>query len=125
MVEHSGQLDLIFGALADPTRRRILGMVAQAERRVSEIAEPFAMSLAAVSKHLRVLERAGLVTRRKAGRVHHMRANPDAMASAREWIEVYSRGWEEGFDALARYLDSPDAPARERDIKTTNRKGGT
>lgn len=123
MVEHSAhQLDEVFSALSDATRRRILEMVLQTERRVSEIAEPFAMSLAAVSKHLQVLERAGLLTRRREGRVHHIRANPEAMDAARLWIEQYAQGWQDGLDELARYLDAQRATARSRPSR--NRKGG-
>lgn len=121
MVEHSATLDSIFAALADPTRRRILEMLAPRERRVSDIAAHFSVSLAAVSKHLQVLERAGLLTRRRQGRTHHLRAKTEAIASAHEWIAQYARGWSEGFDALERHLDSHHAEHRT-DAANPNRK---
>lgn len=113
MVELSAQLDLIFGALSDPTRRRILELLLPRELRVSEIAAQFPVSLAAVSKHLRVLERAGLLSRRRDGRVHHLRAKPEAVSQAREWIELYAQGWSDSFDALERYLNSEHGAAQQ------------
>lgn len=110
MVEQSPDLSLIFGALADPTRRRILEMLATGERRVTDLAEPFRMTLAAVSKHLRVLERAGLLIRRKDGRVHHLRANPATINEARAWIEQYARAWDQSFDALDSFLAEKHGP---------------
>jgi DNA-binding transcriptional ArsR family regulator len=110
MVEHAPDLSLVFGALADPTRRRLLEMLRDGERRVTELAEPFRMSLAAVSKHLRVLEQAGLLVRRRDGRVHNLRANPQALSEAHEWIERYARGWDESFDALDRFLAQKHGP---------------
>ncbi|MEM9065358.1 MAG: metalloregulator ArsR/SmtB family transcription factor [Planctomycetota bacterium] len=112
MVECSARLDLVFSALADPTRRRILEMLSPRELRVSEIADSFAISLAAVSKHLRVLERAGLLSRRRDGRAHHLRAKPEAVGLAQAWIVQYARGWSDGFDALERYLKSQHGERR-------------
>lgn len=114
MVEQSPDLSLIFGALADPTRRRLLEMLRDGERRVTELAEPFRMSLAAVSKHLRVLERAGLLVRRRDGRVHNLRANPQALSEAQAWIERYAQGWDESFDALDRLLAQKHGPPTRR-----------
>ena len=100
-----GALDRTFAALADPTRRAILARLALGEASVSELADPFAMSLPAVSKHLRVLEEAGLLRRRREGRVHRCSLEPEPMRVASDWIEAYRRFWEDRFDALARYLE--------------------
>jgi DNA-binding transcriptional ArsR family regulator len=103
-------LDSTFGALADPTRRAILARLAQGPATVSELAAPFAVSLPAVSKHLRVLESAGLLRRRIAGRVHHCRLVPQPMKDAAAWMETYRAFWETQFDALAKYLESTNVP---------------
>ncbi|MEM7228142.1 MAG: metalloregulator ArsR/SmtB family transcription factor [Planctomycetota bacterium] len=100
MVDQSPDLSLIFNALADPTRRRLLEALAAGEQCVTDLAAPFQLTLAAISKHLRVLERAGLLIRRKDGRVHHMRANPRTLDAARAWIEAYAAHWDHSFDAL-------------------------
>jgi DNA-binding transcriptional ArsR family regulator len=99
-----GALDRTFGALSDATRRGILARLALGESSVSELAAPYEMSLPAVSKHLRVLENAGLVTRHKDGRVHRCRLIAEPMKDAADWIERYRMFWEEQFDALERYL---------------------
>lgn len=104
MVKQTADLSLIFGALADPTRRGILERLAAGEQRVTDLAKPFKMTLAAVSKHLRVLENAGLLSRRRDGRVHLLKAKPEAVAAARQWIEQYAQGWDDSFDALDRHL---------------------
>jgi len=106
MVEHNGeeQLDHIFHALADPTRRQMVRMIASRERTVSELAEPFDMSLAAASKHIKVLERSGLLERTVHGRIHTCRLNGDVLARALEWIRFYERFWTRQFDALEREL---------------------
>jgi DNA-binding transcriptional ArsR family regulator len=108
MVNHSS-LDHTFAALADPTRRAILNRLALGEANVSEIAEPFSMSLPAVSKHLRVLEEAGLLERRKEGRTHHCNLRTEPLGEAVEWIEEARRFWGERLDALAQFLEQPDA----------------
>jgi DNA-binding transcriptional ArsR family regulator len=106
MVNYSSAvLDATFAALSDPTRRGILARLAEGESSVSELAAPYEMSLPAVSKHLRVLESAGLIARQKDGRVHHCRFVADPMKNAAEWIERYRRFWEEQLDALALYLE--------------------
>jgi DNA-binding transcriptional ArsR family regulator len=97
-------LDAVFSALADPTRREILARLAEGEASVTELAEPFEMSLAAVSKHLGVLEEAGLLTRRKAGRVRNCRLVSEPLQPALRWIVEYGVFWEEQFDSLERYL---------------------
>ena len=103
-------LDTVFSALSDPTRRAILERLARGEASVSELAEPFAMSLPAVSKHLRILEHAGLVAREKEGRTHHMRLNATALKDAAEWLARYRRFWTDQLDNLAAYLDTAPDP---------------
>ena len=97
-------LDRTFAALADPTRRRILEHLARGDRCVTDLARPYRMSLPAVSKHLHVLERAGLVRRRRRGRVHQLKLDAAPMQQAQQWIEEYRRFWEESFDRLDEYL---------------------
>ena len=105
----SPQLDRVFGALADPTRRAILAKLASApETPVGELAQPFRMSLPAVSKHLRVLEDAGLLARRREGRVHHCRLVPGPMRTAADWIAHYEQFWEGRLDALQKYLEQSE-----------------
>jgi DNA-binding transcriptional ArsR family regulator len=106
MVEYSSKvLDRTFGALADPTRRRILAQLAQGEERVTDLARPHAMSLAAVSKHLMVLEKAGLVKRRRKGRVHSMKLEAKPMKEAEAWINRYREFWEGNLDRFEEYLN--------------------
>ena len=97
-------LDRTFGALADPTRRRILEHLAGGDRCVTDLARPYRMSLPAVSKHLRVLENAGLVRRQRDGRVHRLRLEARPMQQAQAWIEEYRKFWEASFDRLDEYL---------------------
>jgi DNA-binding transcriptional ArsR family regulator len=108
MVEYSEQLDHTFAALADPTRRAILTRLAGGEATVSEIARPFDMSLAAISKHLRVLEQAGLLNRRVVGRVHWLSLNAQPMTAAVEWLAFYQRFWDDSLDALSGLLSEED-----------------
>lgn len=106
MVKSKGySLDLIFQALADPTRRAILKNLSRRERAVSEVAEPFEMSLVAVSKHIKVLERAGLVHRRWAGNFSYLSLNAQAMLTADQWIEYYRKFWEARLDSLQDFLE--------------------
>ncbi|MBV9551315.1 MAG: helix-turn-helix transcriptional regulator [Alphaproteobacteria bacterium] len=93
-----------FGALADPTRRAILARLAFGEASVTELAEPFAMSLPAVSKHLKVLEHAGLIKRGRAAQWRPCRLAPQPLKEASEWLEDYRRFWDESLDNLAEYL---------------------
>jgi DNA-binding transcriptional ArsR family regulator len=102
-------LDLVFRALADPTRRVILKDLAGRERTVTQLAKPFRMSLVAVSKHLKVLERARLIQRRKDGSFHHLRLNPEALKSADEWLRHYEQFWHPRLDALKHLLEQ-EAP---------------
>lgn len=101
---YTSSLDATFSALADPTRRAILARLTRGEASVTELAEPFDMSLPAISKHLRVLEGAGLLIAKKDGRVRRCRLAAEPMKAAAEWIVLYQRFWEERFDALAEYL---------------------
>lgn len=106
MVEYSDQaLDRTFSALADPTRRAILGRLMSGEARVTEIAAPFEMSLNAVSKHVAVLERAGLVKRDVQGRVHQLSFEGAPILEAARWMEETRRFWEARLDALEAFLE--------------------
>src|SRR5262249_54335491 len=107
--------DATFGALADPTRRAILARLAHApESTVGELAAPFSISLPAISRHLRVLEGAGLIEREKDGRVHHCRIVAGPMRTASDWIERYRQFWEERLDALKLYLENTPEEEDER-----------
>jgi DNA-binding transcriptional ArsR family regulator len=99
-------VDQVFGALADPTRRAILGRLSQGEASVSELAEPFDLSLPAIAKHVRVLERAGLLTHRKTGRVRRCRIAADRLRLASDWLDTYRQFWRTRLDALADHLES-------------------
>jgi DNA-binding transcriptional ArsR family regulator len=94
------QLSATFAALADPTRRAILARLMEGEATVNELAEPFPMSSQAVGKHLRVLESAGLIERRRSARVRPSRLRAAALRSAAEWLDDYRHFWEAGFDRL-------------------------
>ena len=105
MVTINRQLDSVFGALSDATRRAILEELARGERTVGELAHPFDISRPAISKHLRVLEEAGLLERRKEGRTHHCQLRPEPLGEAAEWIEEARRFWGDRLDALAQFLE--------------------
>ena len=98
-------LDNVFSALADPTRRAILARLAEGESSVGELAEPFDISLPAISRHLRVLRNAGLVLRHKDGRVRRCALDAAPLKAASDWVETYRRFWDDQFDALAEYLE--------------------
>jgi DNA-binding transcriptional ArsR family regulator len=105
MVEqNAAQLDTIFHALGDTTRRQMLRALADGERTVGQLAEPFAISLAAASKHIRALEHAGLIQREVRGRTHHCRLAPERLATAHEWLGTYERFWTNRLDILDRLL---------------------
>ncbi len=101
-----GSLDAAFAALSDPTRRRILERLSRGDARVTELAKPFSISLPAISKHLRVLEHAGLLKRRREGREIHVQIEPAPMKAASDWIEQYRRFWEGSLESLANYLEN-------------------
>ena len=100
----SDQLSSTFAALADPTRRAILARLASGETSVTELAEPFEMSLPAISKHLKVLERAGLIARGREAQWRPCRLEVGPLKDAAKWIEFYRRFWEQSFDRLEEYL---------------------
>ena len=110
MVElQAAQLDSIFHALGDATRRQMLRDLSEGERTVGELAEPFAISLAAASKHIKALESAGLIRREVRGRTHLCRLEPGPLASAHTWLSFYERFWTDRLDALDRLLREEDA----------------
>ena len=120
MVElHSPALDAVFHALGDATRRRMLRDLADGDRTVGQLAEPFAISLAAASKHIKVLERAGLIRREVRWRTHVCRLEPGPLAQAHEWLGFYERFWTDRLDELERLLrendrrDPPPPPPTE------------
>ena len=107
MVKYSDKdLNDVFHALADATRRGILARLASGDVVVTELAEPFDISLPAISKHLGVLEKAGLVTRHKDGRIRRCQLNPAPLKNASEWIKFYSNFWDAQFDSLQRYIEN-------------------
>jgi DNA-binding transcriptional ArsR family regulator len=102
------RLDAVFGALSDRSRRAMIVRLARAPATIGELAEPFAMSLPAVSKHVRVLERAGLVRRAVDGRVHHCSLDPRRLRDAEAWIAKYAQFWESTLDALAQFAEEAE-----------------
>ena len=102
-------MNSIFHALGDATRRKMLRDLADGERTVSELAEPFSISLAAASKHIKVLESAGLIRRQVRGRMHVCSLDPGPLASAHEWLSFYERFWTERHDLLEQLLHEDDA----------------
>jgi DNA-binding transcriptional ArsR family regulator len=114
-------LDASFSALADPTRRAILARLALGQTSVMELAKPFAMSLPAVSKHLKVLERAGLITRGREAQFRPCRIEPKALKGIDDWLENYRRFFEESFDRLDAYLKVLQAKSPK--AKLPNAKG--
>jgi DNA-binding transcriptional ArsR family regulator len=115
MVLRSAALDAVFHALADSTRRGMLRSLASGRRNISELAAPFSMSFAAASKHVRVLEDAGLVRRRVKGRSHVCRIVPSPLAAADKWLRFYERFWSQRLDALDAFLKAEDS--RDSSIK--------
>ena len=112
----SHQLDATFAALADPTRRAILARLAQGEASVNELAEPFDMSQPAISKHLRVLERAGLISRSRDAQRRPCRLEAKPLAEADEWLERYREFWEASFDRLDSLLQ--EMKAQKKSVTT-------
>ena len=102
----SATLDSVFHALSDSTRRSILRDITRSEKTVGEIAQPYSMSLAAVSKHLDVLERASLIRRERRGSCRMVRLNPKPLQAAQSWISFYEKFWSENLDRLQQYLES-------------------
>lgn len=112
------ELDTIFHALGDATRRGMLRQLASGEHSVSQLAEPYAISLAAASKHIKALEHAGLIRREVRGRTHICRLDPGPLSSAQEWLSFYERFWTSRLDALDRIL------REENDTQPANGKTG-
>lgn len=108
-------MDAVFHALGDATRRRMLADLANGERSVSQLAEPYAMSLAAASKHIKTLESAGLIRREVRGRTHLCRLDPEPLARAHQWLSLYERFWISRIDVLERLLREEDAAAANTD----------
>ena len=118
MVKYSSRtLNRTFAALADPTRRLLLAHLARGERCVTDLARPHAMSLPAVSKHLRVLEKAGLLRRRRYGRVHEMHLDAKPLKQAAKWVEEYRKFWEGSLDRLAVYLEKTNKAVAKKGNK--------
>jgi DNA-binding transcriptional ArsR family regulator len=110
MLTSSDQLSQTFAALADPTRRAILARLVDGEATVTELAEPFSMSLPAISKHLKVLERAGLISRGREAQWRPCRLELQALEEVDAWLAEYRRLWQERFDRLGAYLESLQQP---------------
>lgn len=110
----SARLDAVFAALADPTRRAIIERLSRSEARVTEVAEPFHISLNAVSKHIRVLEASGVIERHRKGRDHFLSINPHSLDEIDGWIERMHRFWEQRLDAMERLL---------RELKKAHKSG--
>ena len=113
----SDQLSSTFAALADPTRRAILGKLSRGEKSVSELAKPFKMSLPAVSKHLKVLERAGLIERSREAQWRPCRLKPQRLKAASEWLDGYRQFWEQSLDRLEDYLQEIQAKEKKMAAK--------
>ena len=109
----SDRLSATFAALADPTRRAILAHLAKGEASVTELAKPFDMSLPAISKHLKVLERAGLITRGREAQWRPCQLNTDALKDVDDWLEQYRQFWESSFDRLDDYLQELQTQEKE------------
>jgi DNA-binding transcriptional ArsR family regulator len=123
MVElQAPQMNSVFHALGDATRRQMLRDLASGERTVSDLAKPFAMSLAAASKHIRVLEGAGLIRREVRGRTHVCRLDPGPLASAHEWLGFYERFWNSRLDLLEQLLRDEDV-VKSKTRKSKLKKG--
>jgi DNA-binding transcriptional ArsR family regulator len=121
------QLSLTFAALADPTRRAILARLALGEATVTELAAPFDMSLPGISKHLKVLQRAGLIEQGRHAQWRPCRLQPQPLRSVADWVDQYRRHWEESFDRLSDYLrelqDTKESTDGDDDDRTPHRPG--
>lgn len=105
---NSTQLNHLFSALADPTRRAMLGRLAQKQMTVKELSAPFSISKPAISKHLKILERAGLLRRDVDGRVHHCQLQVGPLRDAADWVSHFEQFWNDKFDALEEFLHEED-----------------
>jgi DNA-binding transcriptional ArsR family regulator len=111
--DHDDRLDVVFRALGDRTRRAILARLARGSATVSELAAPLAMSLPGASKHLKVLERAGLIERSIEGRVHRCSFSAAPLSSVGEWLDTYRHFWDDTLESLARYVEPDDTDREE------------
>lgn len=121
----SQQLDETFFALSDPTRREMLSRMADGEMTVAQLADPFEMSAPAISKHLRVLEKAGLLEQQKDGRIRRCRLIAAPLKDAAQWVEQYRQFWEDRLDSLDQYLaeiQSTEKPSKKSTTKKPNKK---
>jgi DNA-binding transcriptional ArsR family regulator len=109
----SHDLDMLFYALSDPTRRQILKMLNDGTQTIGSLSDPFKISLAAISKHVKVLEKAKLLNRKKLGRVHECTLNPEALKTAEECIQFYTQFWNDRLDMLAKNLETPSSKRRK------------
>ena len=107
-------LNITFAALADPTRRAILARLSRGEASVGEVAKPFDMSMPAISKHLKVLEHAGLIARSREGQLRPCRLAAGPLKDASDWLEAYRRFWEHSFDRLSTYLEQTSRKRKKR-----------
>lgn len=119
----SASLDQVFHVLSDATRREMLRKLAAGDRTVSELAEPFAMSLAAASKHIKALENAGLIRREIHGRTHLCRLDPGPLASAHEWLSVYENFWTSRLNILDQLLRNDDEQRQSTPPPPPSKKG--
>ena len=117
LTTNKDSLSLTFAALADPTRRKILAILADGERTVTQLAEPFDMTQPAISKHLRVLERAGLIVRGREAQWRPAKLQAAPLKEASDWVEQYRQNWEESFDRLGAYLQSMQAEQQENEAR--------
>src|SRR5438034_7803546 len=118
------RLSATFAALADPTRRAILARLASGQTSVTDLAEPFDMSLPAVSKHLKVLERAGLIERGREAQWRPCRLQANPLKGVADWVEYYRRHWEESFDRLGSYLKELQRKNKSREVQRKEKKDG-
>lgn len=123
LVNNRKEVTAVFAALADDTRRRILLRLSRdGEEPVTSLAHPFRISLPAISRHVRVLEKAGLIERRREGRVHFIRFRPAGLAKAREWMARCAQGWNFSFDRLDKLLKNEQHKEKEDEIRNKNRR---
>jgi len=118
----NARLDNTFAALADPTRRAILARLAAGTATVNELAEPFAISLPAISRHLNVLEHAALIERERDGQFRRCRLNPQTLKAASEWLDFHSRFWSDSFDRLEEHLKNPPKPRKRHGTRQRKRR---
>jgi DNA-binding transcriptional ArsR family regulator len=123
MTTNKDSLSLTFGALADPTRRKILAILADGERTVTQLAEPFDITQPAISKHLGVLERAGLIVRGREAQWRPAKLQAAPLKEASDWVGQYRQNWEESFDRLGAYLQGMQAEQQENEPKEDEELG--